>query len=200
MLKQVVVLGVLASVFTVHAGVSPYLSLSGGLSMPESERFSYAISSGVGTGSIIYDTGYNVAAAAGVAFDSMPLRLEFEVGNQKSDVDYVKPAGTETVTQGNDDRSAWTYMVNTYVDIKVFESFTPFLEFGIGSVDPEDVKMLYAVQVGFGVAYSITENYLLDLKYTYLVSDQYDFSVGTDAYRTERLNTHQIQLGLRYQF
>ena len=198
MLKQVVVLGVLASVSTVYAGVAPYLSLSGGFSMPEPHEFSYAKPT-AGVGSVDYDAGYNVAAAVGVAFDNMPLRLEFEVGNQKSDVDHV-PAGKETVTQGNDDRSAWTYMVNTYIDIKTFESFTPFLEFGIGSVDPEDVKMLYAVQMGLGVAYSITENYLLDLKYTYLVSDRYDFSVGTDAYRMERLNTHQVQLGIRYQF
>ena len=200
MFKQIVVLGVLASVFTAHAGVAPYLSLSGGLNMPESDRFSYAIPSGVGTGSIDYDMGYNVAFAIGAAFDNMPLRFELETGHQKNDIDYVTPGGTASITQGNDDRSVWTYMVNTYVDINTFENFTPFLEFGLGAADPEDVKMLYAVQMGFGVAYSITENYLLDLKYTYFITDQYHVSVGADAYRMERLETHQVQLGIRYQF
>jgi opacity protein-like surface antigen len=236
MLKKIVFFGVLASVCVAQAGVAPYLSISGGLSMPESQDFSYAqpgsggmgdegggdssgswegydeytslqrqvaaaaAAGGVGTGSVSYDTGYCVALAAGVAYENMPLRTEFEIGYQKNDVDHIRPAEAETVTQGSGDRAVWTYMVNTYLDIKSFKTLIPFLEFGVGAVDPDDVKMLFAVQMGFGITYPITEHYLLDLKYTYLVSDEYDVFESADSYRTDRLTTHLVQLGLRYQF
>jgi opacity protein-like surface antigen len=139
-----------------------------------------------------------------VSFDETPVRLEFELGRQKNDADKVKISDPDVSAHLGMERSVWTYMCNAYVDIHVSKVLNPFIEFGVGAADvemgSEDIKCLFAIQMGFGVAYTMTDHIFLDLKYTCFVTDTYDVREENESYRSDRLTSHQVQLGLRYQF
>lgn len=120
---------------------------------------------------------------------------------------------------------SWVVLANAYVDLGTWNCFTPFVGFGIGGAyntlaDFTDIGIgtsgrgigrnssnwslawaLYA-----GVSYAVTNNLKVDLSYRYLdygsVTDTIDCIGGCnpDSYKFSNLHSHDIMLGLRWNF
>jgi opacity protein-like surface antigen len=173
---------------------SPYVSLSGG------PAFSEAKDNITGT-SERADSGGVIETAVGLAFwdemysyglmNSYGLRAELALSFQADT--YEDPTGDVEVETG-------TAMINGYLDIYTESPLTPYFLVGLGRANVEvdlgtgfgsDDAYMFAYQVGGGVGYSIGEHIILDLKYKYF---------GTEEYQLLRFNSHQVQFGVRYQF
>ena len=202
MLRKAMSVLFLGSVVMVQAGVSPYISLSGGLNMLQENDFSYDISGfGSGTGSVDFDTGFVIEGAFGLAFDNIPLRTEIELSLQQNDVDQFN-FDVGSVSGDGEDQRTMAVMWNGYFDIKLDSPFTPYILAGIGGadVDDDDIDTLFAYQLGVGVGYALNENIILDLKYKYFLTEDYEFDDGVDKIEADGLASHQVQIGIRYQF
>jgi opacity protein-like surface antigen len=202
MFKKVMLVSFLGSAVMVQAAVSPYISLSGGLNMLQDDDFRYDISGfGSGTGSVDFDNGFVIEGAVGIAFDNIPVRTEVELSVQQNDVDQFNFDGDSMPGDGEDQRTM-AFMWNGYFDIKTDSPFAPYILAGIGGADLDDdeIDTLFAYQVGAGVGYALNENVILDLKYKYFMTEDYEFDDGTETIDADGLASHQIQFGVRYQF
>ncbi|MGS1094664.1 outer membrane protein [Aquamicrobium terrae] len=119
--------------------------------------------------------------------------------------------------------SAWTAMVNGYVDLGTYVGITPYIGAGIGvmqsrsslSLDYQDLndpsndvsaygrrnEYAFAYSLNAGAAYQITDNLVLDVGYQYLSApDAKYFALdGADESVVRKgVDSHQIKVGLRY--
>jgi opacity protein-like surface antigen len=160
--------------------------------------------SGAKSATVEFDKGYafNVAAGYRLGGKFHPIRVEAELGYQKNDVDKCD-ANCKNISG---DMKAYTFLMNGYYDFVHGHKLVPYLTAGIGvaKVDAkvnnfahvDDTGLAY--QVGVGLAYHLSDNWHLDLRYRYLaVAD-------LDGYRITSMNpefaSHNILLGLRYRF
>lgn len=119
-----------------------------------------------------------------------------------------------------------TLMLNTWVDIPTGTAITPYLGGGIGfafidyttnynisdkgaGTDNESNKATknktnFAWSLGGGVAYDVTERWTVDLGYRYIdagkVKATFNSDPGVWAKSKTKVQTHDIQLGVRYTF
>ena len=198
MLKKIVFAMVFGVSVLVHAGVKPYLSINGGLGILTDTGFNV---SGI-SGDVEFDPGYVISGTVGLTFDSISLRTELELSILKNDVDKVVFHGYGSVDGDGADQKTSTLMWNVLYDFKTESAFTPYILCGIGGadVDEDDVDTLFAFQIGAGVGYAITDHFILDLKYKFLKTDDFDFQDGSDKVNVDGYEYHQIQVGLRYQW
>lgn len=111
-------------------------------------------------------------------------------------------------------RSAWTGMLNAYVDLGTIAKFTPYLGAGVGlmrtkntmtlrdprvPVDATDTNTNYrfAYSAEAGVSYRVTNNVSVDVGYRFLAApqaEQVNFNTGAV---TRGVTHHQIRAGLR---
>lgn len=145
----------------------------------------------------------------GYAF-SNGFRLEGEIGHR---FNQIEPSAT---LDAGGDIHAWSAMANLFYDFNRGSGFEPYLGIGVGaarlnangadassssSFDDSDTVLAY--QGLAGVAFSLGEQWDLDVGYRYFVADGGEF-----AGRGQRLGqtiegdyTHQaVTVGLRYQF
>lgn len=116
--------------------------------------------------------------------------------------------------------SAWTAMVNGYVDLGTYVGITPYIGAGVGvmqsrtsaSLDYVDQtgslsargkqnQYAFAYTLNAGAAYKLSDNLVLDVGYQYLSSpDAEYFSTEGPAVVNLRkgIDNHQIKVGLRY--
>ena len=157
---------------------NPYFSVGGGASFLEvsgragGEKFSEHA-----------DPGYVVEGAVGLAYkddvDASALRVELALSFQENEGIEIGAA-----------------MANGYFDLSTGTVFTPYLLAGVGRASVDDGAFYtFAYQFGGGIGYSISENMVLDLKYKYFATEDYEL-MGVN-YRTA---SQQVQLGIRYQF
>jgi opacity protein-like surface antigen len=149
------------------------------------------------------DPGYAFAVAVGkrIGVLDKEIRVEGEIGYQKSEVDDCSKCRDLT-----GDIKAYSFLVNGYFDLVRGKKIVPYLTAGIGAakVDADvnhfahvdDIGLAY--QVGAGIAYHISDNWHIDLKYRF-------FSVvEVDGFGLENLNleftSNNIFLGVRYMF
>jgi opacity protein-like surface antigen len=168
--------------------------------MLEDVDFDYPPILGGGGGTAEFDTGYVISGAFGLAFDSIPIRTEIELSWQKNDLDKIKLDGLGSVS-ASDDQETSAVMWNVYFDIKTDSDLTPYILAGIGAADvDDDIDTLFAYQVGAGLGYALNENAILDLKYKYFMTEDFDDDDGIYTVDFDGLAVHQVQFGIRYQF
>lgn len=149
------------------------------------------------------DPGYAFALAVGKRIGALDkrVRVEGEIGYQKNEVDSRTRRDDAT-----GDIKAYSFLVNGYFDLVKGKKIVPYLTAGIGAakVDADvnrfahvdDIGLAY--QVGAGIAYHISDNWHIDLKYRF-------FSVvEVDGFGLENLNpeftSNNVFVGIRYRF
>ncbi|MDH3575292.1 MAG: outer membrane beta-barrel protein [Desulfobacteraceae bacterium] len=151
-----------------------------------------------------FDTGMVLEGAVG--YDFGMFRAEGEIGYRKNDVDKFSAFGLSV--EGNGDVDTLSFMINGYFDIETQSGLTPFIGAGIGyakisandwSVGGIDIgsedDSVFAYQLGLGLGYSVTKNWIIDIAYKYFATEDPDFE-GTEA----EYDSHNITIGFRYAF
>ena len=190
--------GLLLSVSASTAmAAGPYISASGGVSIIHDQDLKR--SSGA-TDTAELKAGYGINASAGYNFD--PIRVEFEFGYKKSDVNKFTSAGITSPSNGSN-ITIMSYMVDAYYDLKNSSKFTPFVGVGLGALNGEfkdpgfkSDDTTFGYQFFVGAAYNVTQNVALDLSYRFQGAAS-DFEIpGTKI----SYMSSNIMAGLRYNF
>jgi opacity protein-like surface antigen len=199
MLKKLLLLALMGTVAIAQAEVSTYISISGGLNILDDIDFDFPPALSGGGGTIETDTGFVISSAVGMAFDNIPVRTELEVSWQNNDLDKIKFDGIGSVSDDEDQRT-FAMMWNGYFDIKTDSALTPYILAGIGAAEvDDDIDTLFAYQVGAGLGYAVNENIILDLKYKYFMTEDFDDDDGIYTVDFDGLAVHQVQMGIRFQ-
>jgi opacity protein-like surface antigen len=154
-------------------------------------------------GTVDTDPGYAFALAVGkrIGILDKRVRVEGELGYQKNEVEDCSRRDDAT-----GDIKAYSLLVNGYFDLVRGKKIVPYLTAGIGvaKVDADvnrfahvdDIGLAY--QVGAGIAYHITDNWHIDLKYRFMSV------VEVDGFGLENLNpeftSNNVFVGVRYRF
>ena len=175
-----------------------YVSVQGGVTLRQDSE--------VDDATVAVDDGfaYGVAVGKRIAALDKRVRVEGEIGYQKSEADEYCRNGNCKDTTG--DMKAYSFLVNGYFDMVKGKKIVPYLTAGIGvaKVDADvnhfshvdDVNLAY--QVGVGIAYHISDNWHIDLKYRYFGMADFD---GLKIYNTNpEFENNSVLLGLRYRF
>ena len=154
-----------------------------------------------------YEDGFNVGVAMGYGVTEN-LRFEAEVSYLENDMDKVSVAAVgSSPTSG--DISSIALLFNGHIDLKNDTPFITTLSAGAGiakvDLDVDSVSGIYvgssdddkvfAYQVGIGLGYALQENVILEFKYRYFATDDFDFQ-GSDV----EFKTHNISFGTRVFF
>lgn len=147
------------------------------------------------------DSGLALGLAVGYAFKNS--RIEVEYAYQQNDLEEVEASifGFSASEKIGGETNSNSFLLNGYYDFKNTSSFTPFLSGGIGlskvEVDSGGSAddTVFAYQLGGGVAYAITDKFLIDLKYRYFATDDPEL----DGFEIE-YSSHNFYLGGRFSF
>jgi len=128
-----------------------------------------------GEGEVTWDTGYWFSGFLGYSLENLPVRLEGEGFYQGHDADTSTAYGISGEARA--ERASYGLLFNVYYDFVNDTRLTPFVGAGIGAsrVEVTDVTdnfksvkdLVFAWQVGGGLAYAITDRVFADLKYRY---------------------------------
>jgi outer membrane autotransporter protein len=93
--------------------------------------------------------------------------------------------------------SILTVMANAYYDFDTDSGIRPYIMGGAGIADVDtnqdtDSETVFAWQVGAGLGFEVADNTTLDLGYRYLKPSEIEDSIDIES--------HNVMLGLRYQF
>ncbi len=189
-----------------YSATGPYLSVNVGVAIPEDSDITDSELPGM-TMDLESDEGLAVGVAVGYSFPCN-MRIEGEFAYQENDLDKVSLYGIDADLTG--DTSSSSFLVNGYYDFKNTSAFTPFIGGGIGmakveindlnspgSGDPDvsDDDTVFAYQIGAGVAYTITEQVSLDVKYRYFGTSDPELG-GSDV----EYSSHNLYAGIRISF
>lgn len=146
------------------------------------------------------DSGFSGTAAIGCDYGD--TRLEAELGYQTGSFEESDYALTETINSVDADVDVYTLMANGYYDIDL-GGVDLYAMAGVGvaqvAVDVndgayKDNETTLAYQFGAGLAASIADGVMLDAKYRYFTTTEFDISgYGADG----GLSSHSALLGLR---
>ena len=152
-----------------------------------------------------FDSGYALGVSAGYAF--MFARIEAELAYQKNDMDRVIQPGSPPLAASGDIKNL-SVLLNGYYDFTNHTAITPYVGAGFGLARVEvdnivrpgqvvlgDKDTVFAYQVGAGVAFALSDEITLDLKYRF-------YGTPDVKLRTEKIEnrSHNILLGVRYSF
>jgi len=161
--------------------------------------------------SIEFDKGFAIGGAVGYDFGA--FRLEGEVAYQKSDLDKltVSADGMGGSAKLSGDGTSLALLANGYYDFHNDSAFTPYVSAGIGfakvsindfgspsleipsSGDEDDT--VFAYQVGLGLGYAVTDNWIIEVKYRYFGTADPEFEGLTAEF-----SSHNILAGVRFSF
>ncbi|TNJ39026.1 porin family protein [Chlorobaculum thiosulfatiphilum] len=156
----------------------PYISGAAGIGFPSLEVDGYDIDDALDSGLVLNGAvGYNFGSA----------RLEGAVGYQSHDVSDADDVNI----------SILTVMANAYYDFDTDSGIRPYIMGGAGIADVDtnqdtDSETVFAWQVGAGLGFEVADNTTLDLGYRYLKPSEIEDSIDIES--------HNVMLGLRYQF
>ncbi len=168
------------------------------------------------------DSGYALGAAVGYNWMDMdmPIRTELEY-MYHSDFKFQAEDSNSTLT---DKINLQTLMLNAYWDFYNSTAFTPYINGGVGFAwvkekfsttagtaaltAPDDhTTTNFAFNLGAGVGWSITDSVIMDLAYRYNHygnGKKVTAGLATEAVRktsqVKNISTHDVLLGLRYQY
>lgn len=157
------------------------------------------------------DTGPLVTGALGHTFGG--FRAEGEVSYLTNDISSFSLAGVGSVPAGGD-ISAVALMANVYYDFNAEGKWKPFIGVGAGYANlsindftaggfflADDDTGVFAYQAKVGIGYAFTDALDGTLGYRFLGTDDADFTDSTGApFTADGLETHVIEIGVRYRF
>lgn len=149
------------------------------------------------------DTGFGIEGALGYTYDRA-LRGELSLGYRRNTLDGLSatsPGGAVT-TEVEGDVSTFTVLANAYYDIDLGLEVVPFVGGGVGLAaivfeleGADDADVVFAWQLGGGLAYELTANVAATVRYTYLATSDPEFEGIDTSY-----DSHNLLFGLRYRF
>lgn len=212
MLRRVLTISVSAialSAMAVPVQATPkgwYLSLGGGVNMPQDASFVITPPGGPGaTVPVEFDTGWAVMGSIGYRWDTN-WRLEFELAFRQNDWESTPgPVNTGEISQ-------FSQMLNVAYDIPLSEHLTLSLGAGIGGnligldVDAPPVVSLdddyvLAGQLMASLSYQVSRQLELFLDYRYMVTDDPShsfFFAGLNRQLSYDVENHTVMIGMRY--
>jgi opacity protein-like surface antigen len=171
------------------------------------------------------DTGWAISGSLGYALP-YSFRVEGEVGYRRNSIDRLDvrsdgglgrffgvPSlnGASLPTEGHE--VSITGLANVWYDIKTGTIVTPYLGggIGLGYVEVEDLKtsgftlvddsdIVFAYQLGAGVAVAVAPNVSLTLDYRFLATTAPTFKDFEGVSFDSEYNTHNILAGVRIAF
>jgi len=160
--------------------------------------------------SLEFDTGWGALGAIGYRMDN--FRVEAEIGYQANDYDQAEFLGFGTPLSG--DVTTLSFLANGYWDFYNTSKWTPFLTAGLGWAEVEVNDMMFpgdrvgwseddgvfVWQVGAGVSYAVNPNFDVELKYRFMMTDDLELADYEDLYEVDGPSSHNIYLGMRYNF
>lgn len=160
--------------------------------------------------SLEFETGWAGIGAIGYRIEN--FRAEAELGYQANDYDQAEFLGYGIALSG--DVTTTTFLANAYYDFFNGSKWTPFLTAGLGmaKVEVNDMMILgdsaswseddtvFAWQVGAGVSYAVNQNFDLELKYRFQMTDNLELADYNDRLTVDGPSTHNIYLGARFMF
>lgn len=202
------------SVITAQADV--YVGINGGATVASDSDITFTADLAgqapiIGEAETSWDNGYWVSGFVGYGLDSFPFRLEGEFFYQGDDADESTAFGV--VGEARGERSSYGGLVNFYYDFENSTKYTPFIGAGLGAakVDVSDVTdnfkstgdVVFAWQIGAGLAMKLTDSVSVDLKYRYYgtndISDTVSDSFDSGNFLSQEIENgmHNILLGVR---
>lgn len=156
----------------------------------------------------VFDPGLALGIAGGYNFGM--FRVEGEIGYQLNDFDSVNAYGERTIAKG--DISCLSFLANGYINFVNSSPLTPYISGGIGVARVEENDFgggqmvtgkvwiseddtVFAYQVGAGVAYDLTKNLTIDIKYRYFATAELGFGEVKATFAN-----HNVYFGFRYNF
>lgn len=190
----------------------PYVSGHLGMAMPSDATGTDSTVPGLSL-DVDYDSGFAINLALG--YRTGPMRLEGEIGYQKSDVDTITASYggvSASASSGfSADTSVTSFMLNGYYDFQNSSAFTPYItaglgfakvkasldipDYGLGSYNWSDKDTVFAYQIGAGFEYAVNQTVSLDARYRYFATS--DPSFGTEDWE---FSSHNLMLGARFKF
>lgn len=157
------------------------------------------------------DTGAIVSAAVGHTFGG--IRAEGEIAYIVNEISALKVSGLGSAPASGD-MSAAALMANVYYDFDTNSKWKPFVGGGIGyanvSIDnltslgvavADDNAGAFAYQVKAGVGYAFTDSLDGTLGYRFFGTASADMvDAGGAPFTSDGLQTHVIEVGVRYKF
>ncbi len=193
---------------SVESGFRPYISVFAGASFMNDVN---TVSSGSSPYTARFNTGYIIGGAVGAKWNDM-LRTELELSHSSVGArDFSYSGGAFSPASGN--LNATYLLANVWLDVPTHSQITPYIGGGIG-YGWANANLTFngnpgytngtgglAWQLGAGVKYSINEHLDFDLGYRYKALDNINFvNAGGTSYFGGNLRSHNIQLGLTYNF
>ena len=195
----------------------PYVSVFGGASLGASVNTIW--SNRAETEKFNLNTGWSIGGAAGVKWNDL-LRAEIEISHSQwsgKDV-VVQDAAYPAYNYAATGTVAETYLLgNVWVDLKTNTVFTPYVGGGVGVafvktagvqwnnspwgyVDAAQTNLAW--QLGAGVKYDISEQLSLGVDYRFKNVEGLQFvnGNGNGSFINGRLSSHNIEVGLTYNF
>jgi opacity protein-like surface antigen len=185
-----------------------YLELQGGATFLQDSDVSI---SGIGSGNVSFDTGWNAGGAIGFRMFDL-VRLEAHGSYRQADLDEVKIAGVKVSPGGF--AGAAAFLGNVYLDIPFPLPIKPYIGGGAGvaifsadvnhgnlDVNGDDTK--FAWNVMGGVFWPVWRHLELDVRYRYITSDdpKVDASLfGFGGTAKAQFEAHEVVGALRFVF
>ena len=167
------------------------------------------ISDPTGSADIKFDTGYGLGVVGG--YDYGTWRLEGEFTYRVNDHDQISLLGVTGPLGG--DTSSMALMLNAYYDFRmVSPTIVPYIGGGIGgafvSVDAsvgglqliDDDDLVFAYQVAAGVGFAVNKQVTIDLGYKYFATADPSFDLSGGGSVDGEYKSHNVFLGVRYNF
>ncbi len=168
-----------------------------GVSLPADSDLSSPGLAGIDA-EVSYEPGAVVGVAVGHDFGS--YRFEGEVAYQQNNLDEISALGASAEVDG--DISLFTVLLNGYYEFVPNGRMTPYLTAGFGLASAEfdlegtsEQDAVTAFQVGAGISYFISEEFVIDFKYRYLVTSDLELdNLDVD------FTSHNIMIGFSKRF
>ena len=144
------------------------------------------------------------------------LRAEAEIAYRMNDLDQASLAGTSIDLEG--DTTALSFMGNLWFDFLPDGTIRPFVGGGVGMAQVslndvevpalgggtfvDDSDMVFAYQLGGGIAFQVAPGLDLTAEYRYFATENPDFQLeGAGAPDAEyEYSSHSVLFGFRYMF
>ena len=201
---------VVSSVFLLAAApafaAGGYVGLEGGAVWLSDASSTVA---GINQGDIKFDTGWAIGAVGGYDFGTW--RLEGELAYRSSGAKEVSDSTGSSPLDG--DVTSTALMVNAFYDFKTLSpSVYPYIGAGIGGANVsadikesgvqvlDDDEIVFAWQLVAGVAFPVSKQLAIDLNYRYFATSDPSLNATTGETVDTEYSSHNVFLGLRYNF
>lgn len=186
--------GLFADTYTDDARA--YLTLSGGAT----QMVAAGISDPGGADRITAQPGYNVMIATGLAWDVG--RLEFSGGYNYQDFDEQRLNGVNAPLDGR--LKVYNLLMSVFFDFNKDGMMSPYFGGGIGGarldIRSDDLAgndaFTFAYQLGLGLTLNTSDNFVIDVGYRLLGTNNVDFGQTSADY----LLFNNVNVGLRWLF